>query len=199
MPRLSIKLASPKKFTGDREDLNPEAFDRWYNSVQLHLQLHNVSQNAAGAGNYWILYTEARAEEVAFQAQDLMGENLTRDQLVTYLRERFQSSKHKDNTCQKFHTISQSGNGQVQKISIIVTDLLIHRSWLLEDTISNKALIPQLFASMHPRLRQDMATQYTGDENIITVIAMAERPDSIHRSAGGNLMIHNLSNPPTRN
>jgi len=37
---------------------------------------------------------------------------------------------------------------------------------------------------MHPRLRQDVETQYTGDEDINTVIAMAERLDSIHRSTG---------------
>jgi len=58
LPWLSIKVPSPMKFTGHGEDLKPEAFDRWYNSVQLYLRLHNVSQNAAGAGNYWILYTE---------------------------------------------------------------------------------------------------------------------------------------------
>jgi len=45
---LSIKVPSSKKFTGDGEDLKPEVFDRWYNSVQLYLRLHNVSQNAAG-------------------------------------------------------------------------------------------------------------------------------------------------------
>jgi len=66
LPRLSIKVPSPKKFTGDGEDLKPEAFDRWYNSVQLYLRLHNVSQNAAGSGNYWFLYTEGRAQEVVF-------------------------------------------------------------------------------------------------------------------------------------
>jgi len=146
--------------------------------------LHNVSQNAAGSGNYWILYTEGRAQEAAFQAAELFGENLTRDLLVTYLRERFQSSKHKDDTYQKFHSIRQSWNGEVQKISIIATDLLMHRSRLAEDTISDYAFIQQFFTSMHPRLRQDVETQYTGDEDINTVIAMAERLDSIHRSTG---------------
>jgi len=87
LPRLSIKVPSPKKFTGDGEDLKPESFARWYNSVQLYLRLHNVSQNAAGSGNYWILYTEGRAQEAAFQVAELFGENLTRDLLVTYLRE----------------------------------------------------------------------------------------------------------------
>jgi len=60
----------------------------------------------------------------------------------------------------------------------------MHRSRLPEDTIRDYAFIQQLFASMHPRLRQDVETQYTGDEDIHTVIAMAERQDSIHRSTG---------------
>jgi len=159
LPRLTIKILSPKKFTGDGEDLKPEAFDRWYNSVQLHLRWHNVSQNAAGAGNNWIFDTEGRAAEAVFQAVELFGENLTRDLLVTYLRERFQSSKHKDDTYQKFYTIRQSWNGQLQKISIIATDLLMHESRLPEDTISNYTFIQQFFASMHPRLREDVETQ----------------------------------------
>jgi len=175
LPRLSIKVPSPKKFTSDGEDLKPEAFDRWYNSVQLYLRLHHVSQNAAGSRNYWILYTEGLAQEAAFQAAELFGENFIRDLLETYLRERFQSSKHKDDTYQKFHSIRQSWNGQVQKIYIIATDLLMHRSQLPEDTISDYAFIQQFFASMHPRLRQDVETQYTGDEDINTVIAMAEK------------------------
>jgi len=60
----------------------------------------------------------------------------------------------------------------------------MNRSRLPEDTISDYAFIQQFFASMHPRLRQDVETQYTGDEDINTVIAMAERLDSIHRSTG---------------
>jgi len=60
----------------------------------------------------------------------------------------------------------------------------MHRSRLPEDTISDYAFIQQFFASMHPSLRQDVETQYTGDKDINTVIAMAERLDSIHRSAG---------------
>ena len=55
LPRLSIKVPSPKKFTGDGEDLKPEAFDRWLNSVQHYLRLHKIPQNADGSGNYWIL------------------------------------------------------------------------------------------------------------------------------------------------
>jgi len=51
LPRLSIKVLLPKIFTGDSQDLMPEAFARWYNSVQLCLRLNNVSQNTAGAAN----------------------------------------------------------------------------------------------------------------------------------------------------
>ena len=87
LPRLSVTIPSPKKFTGDGEDLKPAAFDRWYTSVQLYLHLHNVFQNAAGVGNYWILYTEGRDPEEVFQAVELFGENLTRDLLVTYIGE----------------------------------------------------------------------------------------------------------------
>ena len=128
LPQLSIKVPSPKKFTGEGEDLKPEAFDRWYNSVQLYLRLHMVPQNADGSGNYWILYTEGRAQEAAFHAAELFGEDITRDLLITYLRERLQSSKFKDDAYQKFHSIQQQWNGQVQKIFIIATDLLMHRS-----------------------------------------------------------------------
>jgi len=80
--------------------------------------------------------------------------------------------------------LMQSWNGQVQKISIIATDLLMPRSRLPEDTISDYAFIQQFFTSMHPRLRQDVETQYTGDEDINTVIAIAETLDTIHRSTG---------------
>jgi len=40
--KLSIKVPIPKKFTGEGEDLKPEAFDRWYNAVQLYLLQHGV-------------------------------------------------------------------------------------------------------------------------------------------------------------
>ena len=184
LPRLSIKVPSPEKFTGEAEDLKPEAFHRWYNSVQLYLRLHRVAQNVPGSGNYWILYTEGRAQEAAFQAAETFGENLTQDELILYLRERFQSSKHMDDTYQKFHSIRQSWNGQVHKIATIATDLLMLRSRLPEDTISDYAFIQQFFTSMHPRLRQDPEVQYDGKTDVNEVIAIAERIDSIHRSTG---------------
>ena len=200
LPRLSIKVLSPKKFTGEAEDLKPEAFDRWYNSVQLYLRLHRVAQNVPGSGNYWILYTEGRAQQAAFQAAETFGENLTRDELILYLREQFQSSKHMDNTYQKFHSIRQSWNGQVHKIANIATDLLMLRSRLPDNTISDYVFIQQFFASMHPRLRQNAEVQYDGKTNIPEVISIAERIDSIHRSTGayGKDNYSKLANTPKK-
>ena len=60
----------------------------------------------------------------------------------------------------------------------------MHRSRLPEDTISDYGFIQQFFTSMHPRLRQDVEVQHTGEEDINTVIATAERINSIHRSTG---------------
>jgi len=184
LPRVSIKVPSPKKLTRVGEDLKPKAFNGWSNSVQLYLRLHIVSQNAAGTGNRWILYTEGQAQEVAFQAAELFEGSLTSDLLVTDLRKRFQWSKHKDDAYQKFHRIMQSSNGQVQQITIIATELLMHRSRLPEDTLSDYGYIEQFFPTLHPRLQQDVQTQYTGDEDIKTIRAMAERLDSIHQSTG---------------
>jgi len=60
----------------------------------------------------------------------------------------------------------------------------MHRSPLPEDSISDYAFIQQFFASMHPRLRLDGETRFTGDEDINTVIAMTEILDAIHWSTG---------------
>src|ERR1700712_3193385 len=87
--------------------------------------------------------------------QSCSVKTLTRNQLILYLRERFQSSKHKDDTYKKFHDIRQVKSGPTHKISIIAPDLLMHRSRLPEDTISEYAFIQQFFESMHHRLRQD--------------------------------------------
>ena len=90
----------------------------------------------------------------------------------------------KYDTYQKFHSIRPQCNCQVQKISIIPTDLLIHRSQLPEDTISHYPFIQSFFTSMHPRLRQYVEVQYTGEEDINTVRVTAERIDSINGSTG---------------
>ena len=50
--RISFTPPAPAKFTGEGEDLKPEAFDRWYNSVQLYLHLSGVTGNIARSGNY---------------------------------------------------------------------------------------------------------------------------------------------------
>ena len=89
-----------------------------------------------------------------------------------------------DDIYQKFHSISLNGNGQVCNIATIATNLLMLRSQLPEDAISDYAFIQQFFASMHPRLCQDPEVQYNGKKDINEVIAMAERIDFIHRSTG---------------
>jgi len=60
----------------------------------------------------------------------------------------------------------------------------MHRSRLLENPISDYPFLRQFIAGMHPRLQQDVETQYIGEEDINNVIAMAERLDSIQRSTG---------------
>jgi len=92
-------------------------------------------------GTLWIVYTEGRAQHLAFPAAELFGETFTSDPLVTYLRIQLHSSKDKDDTYQMFHSIRQSWNGQVLKLSIIATDLLMHRSRLPEDSLSDQAFV----------------------------------------------------------
>ena len=58
----------------------------------------------------------------------------------------------------------------------------MYRSRLPEDTSSDYTFIQQFFTSMHPGLWQDVEVQNTREEDINTVIAMAERIDSIYRS-----------------
>ena len=78
----------------------------------------------------------------------------------------------------------QNWNGLVHKIATIAIDLLMLRSRLPADTISDYTFIQQFFACMHSRLRQDAEVQYDGKDDINEVIAMAERMDYIHRSTG---------------
>ena len=127
---------------------------------------------------------DGQAQEAAFQEAELFGEDMTRNLLITYLRKHFQFSMFKDDTNQKLYSIRQKWNGQVQKISIIATDLLRHGSQRPEETISDCPFIQQFFTSMHPRLYQDVEVQYTGEEEINTVIARAERINSICQSTG---------------
>jgi predicted aspartyl protease len=182
--KMSLKIPTPKKFSGEGDDLKPEAFDRWYNSVQLYLRLSGVSTSADGGGNYWILYTEGRAQEAAFQAAEHFGENMTKSDVVGYLRERFQSSKQKDDVYKQFHEVRQVKDGKIQKISIVITDLLMYRSRLPEDTISDYAFIQQFLGCMHPRLREDVEAFYDDTESIKSTCTHAERLDAIHRRTG---------------
>jgi len=56
--RLAAKIHQPPTFSGEGDYLKAEAFETWYNSVQLYLNLTGVIPNAPGSGNYWILYHE---------------------------------------------------------------------------------------------------------------------------------------------
>jgi len=58
----------------------------------------------------------------------------------------------------------------------------MHNSQLPEDTTSDYAFILQFFASMHPRLQQEVETLCIGDKDINAGISIPERLDSIHRS-----------------
>ena len=83
--KMSFKPPSPNRFTGEGEDLKPEAFDRWYNSVRLYLNLSGIAGSPAGSGNYWILYTEGKAQEAAHQLLQEHGDDITQDELVAGL------------------------------------------------------------------------------------------------------------------
>ena len=83
--RISFTPPASTNFTGEGEDLKLEAFDRWYNSVRLYLNLSGVTGNIARSGNYWILYTEGKAHEAAHQLLQEHGDEITREQLVSGL------------------------------------------------------------------------------------------------------------------
>jgi hypothetical protein len=92
MAKLSAKIPTPKTYSGEGEDLKPEAFDRWYHAVRLYLNLHGVVGNAEGSGNYWMMFTTGRASEAGSHALTTYGDTITREQLVGYLRSLFQMS-----------------------------------------------------------------------------------------------------------
>jgi len=60
----------------------------------------------------------------------------------------------------------------------------MYRAQLPEATITDYGMIEEFYASMHRQSRQHVENQYTADKYIYSVIATAERPDSIHRSTG---------------
>ena len=98
---------APSRFTGEGEDLKPEAFDRWYNTVRLFLNLSGATGNIGGSGNYWILYTKGKAQEAAHQLLQEHGDNITREQLVDGLRSIFQTSRQKDELYEWFTKLQQ--------------------------------------------------------------------------------------------
>jgi hypothetical protein len=94
--RLAVHLLMLARFTGEGEDLKPEAFDRWYAAVRLYQNLTGVSANGAGSGNHWILYTTGRALEAANHSLQSRGDEISRDQLVSNLRKLSQTSRQQD-------------------------------------------------------------------------------------------------------
>jgi len=54
MTRLAAKLHQARTFSGEGDDLKEEAFQTWYTSVRLYLNLTGVTPNALGSGSYWV-------------------------------------------------------------------------------------------------------------------------------------------------
>jgi hypothetical protein len=147
--RLAVHLPTPALFTGEGEDLKPEAFDRWYAAVRLYLNLSGVRPNDEGSGNYWILYTTGRALEAAHQSLRRRGDDITRDQLVSDLRKLFQTSRQQDNLYERFNNVQQVQHGKVRRITEVIVDLRMYQGRLGEGTISNYAFTQKLFSCMH--------------------------------------------------
>ena len=126
MARLSIKIPTPTAFSGEGEDLKPEAFDRWYKSTRNYLLLHGVNSATEGSGNYYGLYTTGRAQEAYFQAIERYGEELTRDELIEHLPGQFQFSKNTDDLYKKFDAIEQVIGGSTNRITTVAIDMLMY-------------------------------------------------------------------------
>ena len=66
-----------------------------------------------------------RAKDTYRQALEEFGENdITRDQLIRYLRKRFQSARDTEELYQKFLDVRQFKDGVLTNISDVATDLL---------------------------------------------------------------------------
>ena len=165
--------------------MDPGAFDRWYKDVREYLLLHGITLITGGNARYYGFYTEGRAKDTYRQALEEFGENdITRDQLIGYIRKRFQSSRHTDELYQKFLDVRQVKDGVVTNISDVATNLLTYRSKLPKDTISDYVFMQRFFASMHIKLRQIIEPWFDDEETINAAIRYAERQDAMLRGVG---------------
>ena len=161
------------RFAGEGEDLKPEAFDRWYNSVRLYLNLCGVAGNVERSGNYWILYTEGKAQEAACQVLQEYGDDSTREQLVSGLRGIFQTSQQKDELYERFTKLRQTCHRKTRRVGEFITDLKMYRARLHLDTISDYVFSRQFIENQHPKLRTEMDTYYTPEDTSLAELFRA--------------------------
>ena len=56
-PRLTMKIPEPHRFSGSGKDMDPGAFDRWYEDVREYLLLHAITSTTGGNTGYYGFYT----------------------------------------------------------------------------------------------------------------------------------------------
>jgi len=138
-----------------------------------------------GNAQYYGFYTEGRAKDTYRQALEEFGENdITRDQLIGYLRKRFQSSRHTEELYQKFLDVRQVKDGVVTNISDVATDLVTYGSKLRKDTISDYLFMQRFFARIHIKLRQIIEPWFDDEETINSAMQYAEGQAAMLRGVG---------------
>ena len=186
-PAVTIRFAppAPSRFTAEGEDLKPEVFDRWYNTVRLYLNLSEVTGNIPGSGNYWILYTEGKAQEAAHQLLQDHSDDIMREQLVDGLRSIFQTSRQKDELYERFTKLQQTRNGKTRRVGEFITDLKMYRSRLPADTISDYVFVRQFIENLHPKLREILDPYYDPEDTTLAdLFKYAERYDAVYHDNG---------------
>jgi len=184
-PRLTKKIPEPRRFSGSGKDRDLGAFDRCYKDVREYLLLHGITSTTGGNPRYYGFYTEGRAKDTYRQALEQFREtDITRDQLIGYLRKRFQSSRYTEELYQKFLDVRQVKDGVVTNISDIATDLLTYWFKLPKDTISDYVFMQRFFASMHIKLHQIIESWFDDTETINSAIRYVERQDAMLRGVG---------------
>ena len=183
--RLAAKLHQPPTFSGEGDDLKEEAFETWYTSVRLYLNLTGVTPNAPGSGSYWVLYTTKRALKASHQALREFGDYITRDQLVGHRRDLFVSTRQKDNLFEKFNAVRQvTKEGKFRRITEVIGDLKMYQNQLSEEVITEYIFWQRLYNSMHSKLRQQAELVYHEGDTFKQLIRDVERIDSVLRNKG---------------